>query len=440
MSVQFLHISDLHLGSQLKTKVSDTVGSIDALDSAVYIAVERLFEIAVDEGVDFVVIAGDLYDMDSRSVKANKFLKEQFDRLAEHDIPVYIVYGNHDPVGSAPTYIDLPDNVYEFDDEEPEEFLYPNEHAPKARIWGQSYRSRHESRSFYHRFTPSDGSLPNIGVIHTALNPDGRRYVPVSRSDLESKSEIDYWALGHIHTANIYNTEMPIAYSGVPQGRQITEQGLGGGLLVELDVDGDYEIEFVPTSPVVWKTVEVDVGGEDIVSIPDIERQIEQKIDDLSLPDDLFDEIDIKLRDTDWSVEGYVCRWKLVGNGPVYETLSKDEEVIHEVTQRLRDKLSSRYPFFWTEAVRDETGPPIPSVEELRGNDRVIDEYLEYIEDLDKDEVREQYRGVVGEVWEWIEDHEEREPDKLPLTEEGFDELIDRAQKRVFEELARRRA
>jgi len=439
MSVRFLHTADLHLGSQLKTQRQQATGTIDILDSAPYTAVERLFDTAIEENVDFVVIAGDLYDEDSRSVKANTFLKEQFDRLADQDIPAYISYGNHDPVGSATTYVDLPGNVYEFDHENPEEFHYPNEDAPEARIWGQSYRDRHESRSMYHRFTPADERVPNIGVLHTGLNPDGKRYVPVSRGDLESKDEIHYWALGHIHYPRIHENEQPIAYSGVPQGRQITEPGFGGAYLVELDADGDYEIEFVPASPVVWQTVEVDVGDEDISSIPDIERRIKQTLEDFSAPTDLFDETSVTVRDPDWGIDGYVCRWKLTGNGPVHETLSSDDEAIHELTRRLQDGLTSRRPFFWTEAVRDETGPPIPSIDELRGNDRVINEYLAFVDEFEKEDVRERYREEVGIVWETVEDHEEGRPDELPLTDERLDDLIERARERVLEELARRR-
>ena len=440
MSVQFLHTADLHLGSQLKTQHQQATGTIETLDSALYIAVERMFDTAIEENVDFVVIAGDLYDEDSRSVKANTFLKEQFDRLADQEIPAYISYGNHDPVGGATTYLDLPENVYEFNHEDPEEFNYPNEDAPEARIWGQSYRDRHESRSMYHQFTPADERVPNIGVLHTGLNPDGKRYVPVARSDLESKDEIHYWALGHIHDTRIHENKQPIAYSGVPQGRQITEPGYGGAYLVELDADGDYEIEFVPTSPVVWQTVEVDVGDENISSIPDIERRIEQTLEEFSAPTDIFDGTSVTVRDPDWGIDGYVCRWKLTGNGPVHETLSSDDEAIHELTRRLQDRLTSRRPFIWTEVVRDETGPPIPSVDELRGNDRVIDEYLAFVDELEKEDVRELYREKVGIVWETVEDHEEGRPDELPLTDERLDDLIERARERVLEELARRRA
>lgn len=441
MSVRFLHAADLHLGSQLKTQHRQATGSIETLNSAIYTAVERLFDTAIEENVDFVVIAGDLYDEDSRSVKANAFLEEQFNRLADRNIPVFVAYGNHDPVGSATTHVDLPDNVYEFDHEDPEEFLYPTEDAPEARIWGQSYRDRHESRSMYRRFTPADDRVPNIGVLHTGLNPDGHRYVPVARSDLESKDSIHYWALGHIHDPRVYEHEQPIAYSGVPQGRQITEPGLGGGYLVELADDGDYEIEFVPTSPIVWRTVDVDVGDDDIASIPDIERRIEQTLDEFSAPTDLFDGTTVTVRDPDWGIDGYVCRWKLTGNGPVHETLSSDDEAIHELTRRLRDGLTSRRPFVWTEAVRDETGPVIPAIDELRGNDRVIDEYLALVDDLEEEEgARERYREDVGMVWESVADHEDGRPDELSLTDEQLDDLIERAQERVLEELARRRA
>jgi len=80
MSVSFLHTADLHLGSQLKTQHQGSSQSSDVLDSAVYAAVERLFDVALEEDVDFVIVAGDLYDEDSRSVKANAFLSDQFER------------------------------------------------------------------------------------------------------------------------------------------------------------------------------------------------------------------------------------------------------------------------------------------------------------------------------------------------------------------------
>lgn len=440
MSVRFLHVADLHLGSQLKTNHRDSRESLEVLDDAVYTAVERLFDVALAEAVDFVVVAGDLYDEDARSVRANAFLEAQFERLADDGIPAYVAYGNHDPVGSATTYVDLPENVHEFDHEAPEEFCYPTPEAPEARIWGQSYRDRHESRSMYRRFTPSDDRVPNVGVLHTGLNPNGRRYVPVGRSSLEQKDDVHYWALGHVHEPRVYATERPIAYPGVPQGRQITEPGLGGGYLVELGAGGGAAIEFVPTSPVAWQTVEVDVSGEDVASIPDVRRAVERAADDLSAPTDRFESADVAVRDTEWGVDGYVCRWRLTGNGPAHETLTRDGEAMHELTRRLRRQLTSRRPFVWTEAVRETTGPPVPSVAELEGEDPVVDEFLALADEFEETATRDDVGAVVGKAWEPVEDHEESRPDRLPLTDERLDDLVDRAERRVLEELARRRA
>jgi DNA repair exonuclease SbcCD nuclease subunit len=406
----------------------------------VYTAVERLFDVALEKNVDFVIVAGDLYDEDSRSVTANRFLSEQFERLADADIPAYVSYGNHDPVGSATTYLDLPDNVHEFDHEEPEEFCYPNADAPEARIWGQSYRDRHESRSMYSRFTPEDSQVPTIGVLHTGLNPDGRRYVPVARSQLEAKDEFHYWALGHIHGARLFSSAQPVAYPGIPQGRQITEQGLGGGYLVDIDAGGPTDIEFVPTSPIVWKTVDVDVGDETVQSIPDIERVVEAAVEDLTAPTDRFDDAEVSVRDPEWGIDGYICRWRLVGNGPAHETLAGDAESVAELTRRLRRKLLSRRPFVWTETVRDGTGPAVPSVDDLRGEDPVIDEFLALVDGLDEEAKQEAFGDILGLAWEPVEDHEEEQPDELPLTPERFESLVDRAETRVFEELALRRA
>ncbi|WP_254861826.1 metallophosphoesterase family protein [Halovivax gelatinilyticus] len=439
MGVRFLHAADFHLGSQLAAGRGESTDHDETLESAVYTAVSRLFDLAISERVDFVIVAGDLYDTDSRSVRANAFLEEQFARLAEREIPAYVCYGNHDPVADAPTYVELPETVYEFDHEAPEEFCFPNADAPEARIWGQSYRDRHESRSMYRRFTPADDRIPNVGVLHTGLNPDGRRYVPVGRRDLAGKDDIHYWALGHVHDARVFDDEQPIAYPGVPQGRQITEPGPGGALLVELDAAGSCEMEFVPTSPVVWRSVAVDVGDESISSIPDIERHIERSVDDLAATTDRFDGTSVSVRDPEWEVDGYVCRWTLTGNGPVHETLGADPEAVYELTRRLRRTLAGRRPFVWTEAVRDETGPPIPAIDDLRGTDRVIDEFLALADEFD-DAARDRFRDEVGMLWQPVDDHEEGRPDELALTDDRLDELVDRARERVLGELARRRA
>lgn len=445
MGVTFVHAADFHLGSPIKAVGRASRQRSEALREAGYTAVERIFDVAIEESVDFVIVAGDIYDEESRSVRANEFVAEQFARLAEADIRAYVTYGNHDPVGSAPTYVDLPDNVHEFGHDEPEEVLHPDADAPDARIWGQSYRNRRESRKMYDRFTPADGSIPNIGVLHSGLNPQSNRYVPCSRRDLASKDDIHYWALGHIHGCRVHTDAQPIVYPGIPQGRKITEPGFGGCMLVELEPDDCRRLEFVPTSPIVWQEVPVSVEPDDeesVRTIPEIQARIEEVALDLApAPDDHLSNGDVSVRTVPWEPEGYVCRWQLEGHCEAHETLTGDAEALDVLTQKLRDAVGTRTPFLWTETVRDRTGPPIPPIDELREADRIVDDFLTLADTLADDEAaREEFREEAGMVWTEVDDHEDIAPDELPLTDERLDQLTERARQVVINELAQRRA
>lgn len=175
-------------------------------------------------------------------------------------------------------------------------------------------------------------------------------------------------------------------------------------------------------------------------SIPDIQREVERAADDLCAPADLFDRSDVTVRDPEWGIDGYVCRWRLTGNGPVHETLTTDEAAIDELTRRLRQELMSRKPFVWTEAVRETTGPPVPPRAELQGADPVIDTFLDLAAEFEASETKGALGEAVGKAWEPVADHEDAQPDRLPLTDERLADLVDRAQRRVIEELALRRA
>jgi hypothetical protein len=99
----------------------------------------------------------------------------------------------------------------------------------------------------------------------------------------------------------------------------------------------------------------------------------------------------------------------------------------------------SRKTFIWTEAVRETTGPPVPSLDELEGEDPVIDEFLGLVDEFEGDELKDVLGGTIGKAWEPVEDHEETQPDRLPLTDERLGDLVDQAEQRVIEELAIRR-
>lgn len=446
MGIRFLHTADFHLGSPLRAVESASDQLAEQLQRATHEALRQVVQVAIDEDVDFVVVAGDLYDQEARSVYANEFLVNQFARLDESGIPCYVIHGNHDPLGAGAEKLPFPDNIRVFGTEGVETALYPTEDNPEARILGRSYASQWESDSLYYHYTPPDTTIPNIGLLHTGLNPEGRRYAPCGPNDLAQK-DIDYWALGHIHIPQLVDGA-PAAYAGTPQGRHIGEPAAGGCLLVELNTGTAPDIEFVPTSPIVWQEITVDSGtattgdGNPLRNLADAEAHLDERMFDLRTadPETLTDDLSIPVADTDWKPDGFVCRWIVTGRGELFEAL--DEEATDVLADRLRNRSSGDSAFVWTESVRDQTAPPLPELDELVESDEIISELVELTEELrDDGSVRADLRAETGEVWEWRtdEEHENIPEDRIALDENRLDDLIDRAVTQAINDLAARR-
>ena len=93
---RFLHAADIHLDSPL-IGLSDVEGRVaERIRTAPRTAFELLAEQAIKEEVNFLVIAGDLYDGTWRDYKTGLFFAEQMGRLNQARIPVFLLHGNHD--------------------------------------------------------------------------------------------------------------------------------------------------------------------------------------------------------------------------------------------------------------------------------------------------------------------------------------------------------
>lgn len=444
MSVRFLHTADVHLGSPLNGLGAEDSHIQDKLRDATYEAFQRLIDLAIDRDVEFLVLSGDLYDRESRSVRANQFAAEQFRRLADADIPAYLIYGNHDPVDAGIEYVDLPNTVHEFDASRPESVIHESEGEATACLCGQSYRRKTVSERLHDAYEPSDPDLPTIGLLHTGLDPDSQRYVPCSSSELVDREEFDYWALGHIHQPRVHHRDPVVAFPGIPQGRHVNEAGMCGAYLVELEADGTCDLEFVPTGQVVWRTETVSIEGESEETeppskVPEIRSVLEERLLDLE-PSKMRAEIDVPVREDDWTPTGIMCRWVLAGRGPAHETLTSDEEVIDMLRSELRNEYGRRSPFVWTEDVRVRTGPPLPPLEELR-DDPVFERFAQTVEEIRSDEETRDHlvTSKMGTVCEWDDGSEEDQPEHLQVTDDDLDRMIDRAADLVIDELRERR-
>lgn len=87
--VKFIHCADLHLDSPFKSRTRMPGGILNALMDSTYKSVERMIDFAIENKVDFIVIAGDVFDQANRTLKSEIFMKRQFERLKENGVFAY---------------------------------------------------------------------------------------------------------------------------------------------------------------------------------------------------------------------------------------------------------------------------------------------------------------------------------------------------------------
>ncbi|MDO9227810.1 MAG: DNA repair exonuclease [Pseudomonadota bacterium] len=257
---RFLHAADTHIDSPLEGLDIYDGAPVDALRGATRAAFENLVRLALDEKVDFLLLAGDVYDGDWKDFSTGLFFTRQMARLKAAGIPVYLIAGNHDAASVLTRRLSLPDNVQVFSTRVAETRLLDG--LPVA-IHG---------RGFPHRAVPENLALDyparqpgrfNIGLLHTSLTgaPGHDAYAPCSLADLAGKG-YQYWALGHVHQPQVVARAPWVVYPGNSQGRHIREAGARGCRLVTVGDDLEVvDAEFRALDVVRWARLEVDISG-----------------------------------------------------------------------------------------------------------------------------------------------------------------------------------
>ena len=272
---RFLHAADIHLDSPLKGLTGQEGHLADRIRSAPRAAFERLIERAIDEKVDFLIIAGDLYDGTWRDYKTGLFFAQQMGLLNQAGIPVFLGYGNHDAESQLTRPLVLPDNVKVFSGRRAETFQME---TLDVALHGQSFWQRDVTDNLVPAYPAPLQDMFNIGVLHTALGGRGGHvnYAPCTLQDLIAKG-YDYWALGHVHQREILNERPYIVFPGNLQGRHVQETGPKGACLVTVEGGEVIDVATMPVDVVRWAVVPVEVAGVETVGgvIDSIRQEVE---------------------------------------------------------------------------------------------------------------------------------------------------------------------
>ena len=433
VKLRFIHTADIHLGSFLHISGESLSPDIEkSIETATLEGFRRVCDIAIANNVDFVVISGDLYDREARSVKAMGFFAEQCRRLEVANIHVLVIAGNHDSLREKQELFHMPNNVKVFSGNQPELYeVFDDQGDPIARIIGQSYQSRWEGKKIHLDYRVPDRELWNIGLLHTQLEPGNSNYIPCSLGELKEMSDIHYWALGHIHQPRVLNHTYPyVVYPGIPQGRDFGEGGRGGCMLVELDPFQGGSITFIPTASVIYKRIEVFID-EEPEDLPETLQDLEDRIGEYG--DELLQEA---IGEEDYPIAGYVVDWIIRGRGMIHGLIKEQEqESLELLTKGLRSRFEGSSPFLWTDSVTLRTQPAI-DYDNLMGNSPIYKEIERVVQlCLQDGDMKDKLMKELGDIWSGDGDHENSDDFRFHMDENTLKEMLNSAKQLVMEKL-----
>jgi len=349
-SFRFLHASDFHLEEPLGGLAEVPPHLADLFLDAPFTAAERVFDAAVRERVEFLILSGDLLEPSLAGPRGISFLLNQFERMQAHGISVYWAGGKCDAPQDWPTAAKLPTNVQVFPGYKCEELTHLRGERAIACIVGRSWQGNSIQVADY---AVDAGSLFSIGVGYGAL--EASKVAPL---------RLSYWAMGGRHERQVQGGT-PIFYPGTPQGRSPAEPGPHGCTLVHVADDQSFRTQFIATDAARWAEETIDVQPDE--SRTDVKRRMSERMKQL-----LVEAVERPLL-VHWNI-AYSHRL-----GPV----SKTQAWAGEILERLRSEFGTGKTPIHTLAI--DTGDEQPLAAEWYVEESMLGDFLRVMRSQDSD-------------------------------------------------------
>jgi DNA repair exonuclease SbcCD nuclease subunit len=315
--LRLLHTADVHLGA----RHADLGEQAAAQRERQFAAFKATVDLAIAEGVDIVLIAGDLFDSNTQPRRSVDRVAAELKRLVAAGIRTVIIPGTHDVYDRASLYRihDLPAMAGSAADDDLVTVLTPDRPSVHLSscdviVHGRVFATKRAPYSPLRdlKVTPGEGATWHVAMVHGSLAiPDrtDRDEVVVTRSEIEATG-LDYLALGHWHSAQQGKAgATTYAYSGAPEPVAVTQDGAGKVLMVALDeAAGQRTVTIEERTVGRTRFEKLDVDAATLAGQPELLRALADRADpDLVLdvritgvrPDDLdvsTDEVEDQLR------------------------------------------------------------------------------------------------------------------------------------------------
>jgi exonuclease SbcD len=201
--MKFAHLADCHLGGWAQQELRDLNFS----------SFQKAVNICIKEKVKFILIAGDLFDSPYPSIEILKKTFFEFRRIKESKIPVFLIPGSHDYSASGKTFLDVLEtaglavNVARFSEHNNSIMLEPTIYENIAFYGYPGKRSGLEVEDLKRVILQQAPGLYKILMLHTTIS-DVAPNAMISSIDSSFLPEVDYVALGHVHTARIIKNKV----------------------------------------------------------------------------------------------------------------------------------------------------------------------------------------------------------------------------------------
>ena len=350
---RFVHSADFHLEQALYglSEIPESLREI--LIDAPMLAVESVFDTAVANHVDFMILAGDILDPLVAGPRACHFLSSQFERMDAAEIFVYWCPGKADQGKRLTDAVQIPENVILFSSTSIEAVVHQRDETPLATII--SLGNLDSNRIDFANLSEREADEYTIAVGY-------------GRADSESfaKADVDYWALGGRHELQTDSKNSPtIHYPGSPQGRCAIEPGSHGCSLVSVGTKHQAKIQHVETNVVRWRNESI-------------------KLDSIDSADALKDALGEQMLNlaADQQDVPQLVSWRIELPSEFAANHARQPTAI-ELTKWLRDEFADTLPLIWTVTIDIETPTKIPM--SWREEESILGDFLRAVHQLQND-------------------------------------------------------
>lgn len=191
---RFAHIADAHLGGWKQQPLQDL--NFESFRKAI--------DVCINKKLDFILIAGDLFDSAYPPIEILKKTFGEFRRLKKAKIPCFLIAGSHDYSVSGKTFLDVLEkagfckNVTDIEETEEQIILNPTIYKGIS-IYGYPGKKSGLEINDLRKIKLNDSpGMFKILMLHTTIDK-AKGTLPIDSIETDLLPHADYYALGHLH-------------------------------------------------------------------------------------------------------------------------------------------------------------------------------------------------------------------------------------------------